>query len=71
MKLYPVAIVCLVVGGILLYFGLQAGESFASDVKRTFTGEPTNRAMWLTIGGAVLIALGLGGVVTQGRKTIA
>jgi hypothetical protein len=39
------------IGFVLFIFGMNASESLASDVSRFFTGEPTDRAMWLIIGG--------------------
>jgi hypothetical protein len=50
----------LLVGGIvLLIFGLQASHSFSSDVSRTFTGSPTNNAVWMIVGGVVAAIVGL------------
>jgi uncharacterized membrane protein HdeD (DUF308 family) len=50
----------LLVGGIvLLIFGLQASHSFSSDVSRTFTGSPTNNAIWMIVGGVVAAVAGL------------
>jgi hypothetical protein len=60
---------CLAVGVILLIFGLNAGDSFASELKETFTGNPTNRAMWLTLGGVALLVIGLVSVVRGGRAS--
>ncbi|MHC1763794.1 MAG: DUF3185 family protein [Verrucomicrobiia bacterium] len=49
----------LAVGVILLVFGISASESFSSDVSRFFTGSPTDRAMWLFVGGAAALVVGL------------
>jgi uncharacterized membrane protein HdeD (DUF308 family) len=50
----------LLVGGIvLLIFGFQASHSFTSDVSRTFTGSPTNNAVWMIVGGIVAAIAGL------------
>ena len=46
------------VGVVLLVCGLSAADSFASDVSRFFTGSPTDRAIWLTIGGVAAIVAG-------------
>jgi hypothetical protein len=52
--------IALLVGGIVMVlFGLNASESFASDVSRTFTGTPTDKSLWLIISGAVLAIVGL------------
>jgi hypothetical protein len=46
-------------GIVLLIFGFNESRSFGSEVSRFFTGNPTDRAIWLIIGGAVSIAGGL------------
>ena len=65
----PISFALLIGGIVLLVWGMNASDSFSSDVSRVFTGEPTNRAMWLTIGGAVAGALGLFGIVGS-RKVV-
>ena len=52
----------IVGGGILIYFGMNALESFSSDVSRFFTGTPTDKAVWLLIGGVVAVLVGISGV---------
>lgn len=56
----PIGIILVVVGVILLVLGIQASNSFASDVSKFFTGNPTDRSVWLIIGGAVAILTGAG-----------
>jgi hypothetical protein len=52
--------IALLVGGIvLIVFGVNASNSFGSDVSRAFTGNPTDKSMWLLIGGAVAAVAGL------------
>jgi hypothetical protein len=58
------SIAFLVGGAILLIFGFQESGSFGSDVSRAFTGNPTDRTMWLLVGGAVLAVIGLVGLFT-------
>lgn len=49
----------LLVGGILLLvFGVQASQSVASELSEAFTGSPTDRAMWMIIGGAIATIVG-------------
>lgn len=48
----------LVVGIVLLVMGLRATDSFSSQFSKFFTGNPTDRAIWLTIGGIVAIVAG-------------
>jgi hypothetical protein len=54
-----VSIGLLVLGVVLIVLGVQAMESFSSDVSRFFTGSPTNKAVWMLIGGAVAALTGL------------
>lgn len=48
----------LVVGILLLVLGINAGDSVASSFSRLFTGSPTDRAVWMLIGGAVATVVG-------------
>jgi hypothetical protein len=51
----------LLVGGvILIVLGVTAMNSFSSDVSRFFTGSPTDKAVWMLIGGSVATVVGLG-----------
>jgi divalent metal cation (Fe/Co/Zn/Cd) transporter len=50
----------LLVGGIvLMVVGINATNSFSSDVSRFFTGSPTDKAVWMLIGGIVAAVVGL------------
>ena len=50
----------LVVGGVvLIVLGINAMQSFSSDVSRFFTGSPTDKAVWMLIGGILLAGGGL------------
>lgn len=64
-KLIP--IILLVVGVVLLVFGFIASDSVRSDFSRLFTGEPTDKAIWLLIGGGITTVVGLAGLV-RGSK---
>jgi hypothetical protein len=58
----------LLAGGILLIiFGVNASNSFGSDVSRFFTGSPTDKAIWMMVGGVVAAVVGLLGLV-RGTK---
>jgi hypothetical protein len=58
--------VALLVGGVvLLVFGVSAYHSASSDVSRFFTGAPTDKALWLLIGGAVVGIAGFSGLVRE------
>ena len=62
----PLGIALLVVGAILLIYGISASDSFSSDVSRFFTGKPTDKTVWLLIGGAVAAVVGF--FLTLGRS---
>lgn len=52
----------LLAGGIvLIVIGINATNSFSSDVSRFFTGSPTDKAVWMLIGGSVAAVVGLAG----------
>jgi hypothetical protein len=63
----PLSIAILVIGVILLIFGLSAGDSIASSVKESVTGTPTDKSLWLIIGGVLGIILGGFGLVRGGK----
>lgn len=54
----PLALTILVVGVVLLLFGLNAHDSLASQTKEAFTGTPTDKSMWLIVLGIVGILIG-------------
>jgi hypothetical protein len=50
----------LLVGGVVLMIvGINATNSFSSDVSQFFTGSPTDKAIWMLIGGIVATVAGL------------
>ena len=50
----------LLVGGIILIiFGVNESNSLGSDVNRVFTGNPTDKSMWMLVGGAIAAVAGL------------
>ncbi|MFA4992726.1 MAG: DUF3185 family protein [Candidatus Omnitrophota bacterium] len=55
----------LVIGVILLAFGLNAYHSASSDLSRFFTGAPTDKALWLLIGGVAAGIVGFLGLVRK------
>jgi Protein of unknown function (DUF3185) len=59
----------LLVGGIvLMIIGINATNSFGSDVSRFFTGSPTDKAIWMLIGGIVATVVGLTLTLTSSKK---
>jgi amino acid permease len=59
----------LLAGGIvLIIYGISASDSISSSFSRFFTGSPTDRTMWLLIGGIAAAAAGLFGLM-RGAKS--
>ncbi len=56
----PIGLALAAIGIVLLIIGISASDSVASDVSRFFTGEPTDRAIWFTLGGVAALVVGLG-----------
>ena len=54
-----ISLALLVGGVVLMIIGINATNSFSSDVSRFFTGSPTNKAIWMLIGGTVAAVIGL------------
>jgi Protein of unknown function (DUF3185) len=63
----PVSLALLAGGILLIIFGFNASNSFGSDVSRFFTGSPTDKAIWMLVGGVVATVAGLLGL-TRGSK---
>lgn len=64
----PLSIALLVVGVILLIYGISAGDSVASNVKESVTGTPTDKTMWLIVGGVVAMVVGGFGLLRGGKS---
>ncbi len=59
----------ILAGGILLViFGINASNSVSSDISRVFTDAPTDKAIWMLVGGVVVTILGLAGLL-RGSKS--
>jgi len=71
MNMNKLILLAILAGGIaLVVFGAAATESFSSDVSRFFTGSPTDKAIWMLIGGIVAIIIGLGGLLHGQLKRV-
>jgi hypothetical protein len=57
----------LIVGVILLIWGVDASGSFSSSVSKTFNGAPTDKAIWLIGSGVVVTLGGVAGLVRGNR----
>ena len=54
-----VGLAIFALGVVLLIFGFNESHSFSSDVSRFFTGNPSDRSMWMIVGGIVAVVAGL------------
>lgn len=64
----PLGIALVVVGVMLIVFGLNASDSIGSSFSRLFTGKPTDKTIWLLAGGIVSAGVGLFMFVGSGRS---
>jgi hypothetical protein len=54
-----VGLAVFALGVVLLIFGFNESQSFGSEVSRVFTGNPTDRSVWMIAGGAAAVIAGL------------
>jgi Protein of unknown function (DUF3185) len=59
----PVALALLAGGILLIIFGVSASQSFSSDISRFFTGSPTDKAIWMLVGGVAVSIVGVAGLL--------
>jgi multisubunit Na+/H+ antiporter MnhB subunit len=64
-----VGLAIFALGIVLLIFGFNESHSFSSDVNRFFTGNPTDRSMWLIAGGVVAVIAGLFLAIRGAKKS--
>jgi len=67
----PISLALVVVGIILLVLGFNASESFASEMSEFFSGSPTEKSIWLMIGGAAALVIGAVGLARGPRQLVA
>lgn len=65
----PLSLTLIVGGIILIIYGLSAADSLGSQFSRFFTGAPTDKSIWLLIGGAAAVLAGLVGFFRGNRLT--
>ena len=58
----------LIAGVVLVIYGLAALDSIGSSISRFFTGSPTDKTVWLLLGGIVATAIGAGGLVRREKS---
>lgn len=63
------SLVVLSIGTVLVIYGLNALDSIGSSFSRFFTGAPTDKTIWLLIGGILLCFVGAGGLI-RGPKSV-
>ncbi|HEX9661702.1 MAG TPA: DUF3185 family protein [Candidatus Binatia bacterium] len=63
-----ISLAILVGGIVLVIFGVSASNSLSSDISRFFTDAPTDKAIWLLVGGAVVTIVGLMGLLRGSRN---
>ena len=62
--MHTLVALALLAGGILLIiFGVNAAQSFSSDMSRFFTGSPTDKAIWMLVDGEVASIVGVLGLL--------
>ncbi len=47
------SVALLIVGVLLVVWGVSAFDSASSDVSQALTGSPTDKAIWLLVGGII------------------
>ena len=63
-----IALVLLAGGIVLIIYGINASNSIGSDFSRLFTGSPTDKSIWLLLGGIVAALIGAGGLLRGSRS---
>lgn len=63
-----IGLALLAAGIALVIYGVDASHSVGSAVSRTVNGTPTNRTLWLLIGGGAAIIIGAAMAFMPSRK---
>lgn len=63
-----VSLAVLAGGVVLLVLGINASNSFGSDVSRFFTGSPSDRAVWMITAGVAMTIGGIAGFAFGSKK---
>ncbi len=64
-----ISLALLIAGIILIVYGISASNSVGSSFSRMFSGSPTDKTIWLLVGGAVAAVVGLVGVLRGGSSS--
>ena len=54
----PLGLMVIAVGVVLLIFGFIASDSLSSSFSKFFNGTPSDKAIWLIIGGVLTVGVG-------------
>jgi TRAP-type C4-dicarboxylate transport system permease small subunit len=57
------SVLVLIAGLVILGVGVNAANSVTSETATALTGTPTDRALWLMIGGGAVALFGLIGLI--------
>ena len=60
-----ISAIILIAGLIVLGIGINAANSVGSETSEAFTGAPTDKALWLMIGGGLVALFGLVGLIRK------
>ena len=63
-----ISLAFLIGGVVLIIVGFNATNSFSSDVSRFFSGSPTDKAVWMLIGGTLAAIIGLTGTLRSWKS---
>ena len=62
-----ISLALLATGIVFVVLGINATNSFSSDVSRFFTGSATDKAIWMLIGGVAAVIVGLAGIFRSSK----
>ena len=65
-----IGIALLVIGVVLIIFGMNASASLGSRLSELFTGAPSDRTIWLLLAGAAAAIVGIGMILAGRRRTL-
>lgn len=58
-----ISLAILAAGIVLVVLGINASNSISSDISRVFTDAPTDKAIWMLVGGVIVTIIGLAGLM--------
>jgi hypothetical protein len=59
----------IITGAVLIIYGFGASDSIGSSFSRLFTGNPTDRTIWLLVGGIITAGIGIAGLTRASKIT--